>query len=207
MDKKPTFNYKRKANEELFINEDDSCMPNALNTYFGKRLFDGNEDFHKKQNFNFKLSKQVEYNFSPTLSKRVRYTESISTKRSLDHYLKRQHIFITNKIGKNIPILRKFLKKLPEKKFVLSYNYRESFDNGKNYKPKTRHVVVIEKKNGLIKTISDEGNDPTILPRIDFYLNGCPKNKIEDQLDVPKWVEGVKVKIISIAIYEYVEEK
>ena len=118
MDKKPTFNYKRKANEELFINEDDSCMTNALNTYFGKRLFDGNE----KQNFNFKLLKQVEYNFSPTLSKRVRYTESITTKRSLDHNLKRQHIIITNKIGKNIPILRKFLKKLPEKKFVLSYN-------------------------------------------------------------------------------------
>jgi hypothetical protein len=33
----------------LLVDEDDSCMPSALNLYFGERLFDSNDDFYRKQ--------------------------------------------------------------------------------------------------------------------------------------------------------------
>ena len=62
---------------------------------------------------------------------------------------------------------------------------------------------MIKNKNGKIKTISDEGKDSTIFPRIDFYLNGCPKDRSEDQFGVAKWLEGKKVKINFISIYNY----
>lgn len=197
---------------DLEVMSNNSCMANSLNFYFQKPLFNSFSDFERKQNYNFTLSKKKNFKFSPYLSKRVRYklikTNPISKKKqTTDKFMIREPIFKSNEFGNRKYKLNRFLNELETGKYVIIYYFRQSKDNGKHYSKQEGHMVTIEKgESKLIKTISEDGYDPELLPHIDFNLNEKAV-KSELRLTEKKTVGDMTVKIVSISIYIYEDEE
>ena len=145
----------------------NSSMPDALNVYFNKRLFENYNDFEEKQKYNFKLSNRKYIPYDSILTKRVRFLEKSKTK-----YFSRKPIFNSNNFGNREYKFNDFVEKMEEGIYVMIYYFRRSYDNGKHYKPKEGHMVIIEKfEDDLIEIKSNDGNETSILPFINFDLN------------------------------------
>lgn len=206
---------------ELYTGEDfsvmskDSCQANSLNYYFEEILFENYQDYHKKQEYNCKLSHAANTKYHQVLSKRVAFVykqpEEEATKKKKKQepkYYMRNTLFSSTKNGNLKSKLKEFLTKLSNGKYTLIYYYRLGREDGKSFHKTQGHMLVIKKENERIFTISNEGNNPEYLPHVDFKLNDIVLERPREKLhEVKKLPNGIKVKLTSIEIHEYVSVK
>ncbi|RNA03443.1 hypothetical protein BpHYR1_037508 [Brachionus plicatilis] len=178
---KPTF----------FLNDDHSCMSNAVMNYFGKNLFTNRIHFVQKQSVSLKKSKKSGNDQWSSLA--TNFVHDPDT----DIWYKREQIFKSFG-GNNIMLftVREVLNKLPDGKYLMDYTYQGKYRQG--------HCATVSKIDGLFKAISDKlpECERHILPFTKFNLNQLLDKETEENVKISKMKP---IRIYSLQIYKYKE--
>ncbi|CAF1128236.1 unnamed protein product [Brachionus calyciflorus] len=202
MDPANFFVYEPQVNgvEVFNIEQEDSCMPNSLNFYFGKRLFDSYEDFETKQFHNFRSARKRVTDHDACMVNIVNF-------KHLNNFysFKADRFFQSNKHGNLVSKMHQALKGLTkETKYVLNYHYDYSVDGKKHYGKQGHFICIYKDANGFITSISNEDGPNDQLPYFNYSLNQ-PNNDSNLRLDSIRnevGREGYKLSTVILIKYD-----
>ena len=177
-------------NERIEIDEPHTCMPNALNQYFGRRIYDSQCNFYYDNRFNLtlaKLDQTQRYHFE--LTKRVFVSKQLWV---------REKVWRSNSNPDSSYVydLNKALEDLNPGKYIIDYNYKK-----RSNERTSRHghnTCIFKDRRGRIMALDRRAaNDVTYLPSVNYNLNQTP-DESQKRMSLFK-----HYKIISIGIYNY----
>lgn len=170
----------------LMVKDPDSCMPSAVNIYFGQKLFTTPEQFDYDQCFNLILAHQkssdADHIYNPNMVKFVIFNNTVYQREYLKPLLnlKQYH---------NKYYLDKTLNEMEDGKYIIDYEVdRINFNIG--------HFTVISKSNGKIKCIEPRRIRKKI-PFTKFNLNSKVQKR-DKKINLTS-----KYHIRSIRIFKY----
>lgn len=177
-------------NERIEIDEPHTCMPNALNQYFGRRIYDSQCNFYYDNRFNLtlaKLDQTTRYHFE--LTKRVFVSKQLWVREKVWRSN-------SNREASFVYDLNKALEDLNPGKYIIDYNY-----NKRSNERTSRHghnTCIFKDRRGRIMALDPRAaNDERYLPSVNYNLNQTPDESQKQMLLFEHY------KIISIGIYKY----
>jgi hypothetical protein len=171
------------------IEDDHSCMPNAINCFFGARVFNKLVDYQYLQVDNLRRAHVALSDvFNQHMSDYVEFRGVEMKRVFLYQYTRIQHSMKWR--------VDSFFWELPDGRYIIDYCYRDR-ENHRNTKG---HFVCISKICGKIYVISDPVDDDEVLPKVGYQFNQEPKYE-ERKVDLRK-----VLKLLSMQVFTYVIE-
>lgn len=172
------------------IDEAHACMPNAINCFFGARVFNKLADYQYLQVENLRRAHVALSDvYNQHMADIVEFNGRDMERVFLYHYTRTWHSMKWR--------VDSFFWDLPNGRYMVDYCFRDP----DNHRKQLAHFVCIDKICDRIYVISDQVDDDEVLPQVGYRFNQEPDYE-ERKVDLRK-----VLKLISMQVFTYVVEE